>query len=260
MRFPTEESERLRQQAILTREIDKRYLSKFVTNSNVHCLDLGCGPGIQTLLISEAATCGTVTGVDISEDMLKIAREVALAVGRKNVEFVRGDVCDLKFENNNFDFAFSRLLFQHLKNPQESLGEMHRVLKPQGRIVIIETDGSWQIRPKSEVFYQMFLTYEQWIGERKGDRKIGLKIGEMLKAADFENVTVEKEMFDFDKAEFDQVVLNIFPPIREQMIASRVISEQQFDENMRELANFAAEKLEVLSLPLYYWTATKPAC
>jgi len=258
MQFPTEESERLRQQALMTQNVDKRYLSEIVT-PNMHCLDVGCGPGLQTLLIGEIAKRGDVVGVDLNENLLEIARKVAKAVKRRNVEFVQGDASKLRYENSIFDFAFSRLLFQHLEDSQQVLEEMHRILKPKGRVMIIETDGTWEINPNSEVFDEMFLAYEQWIGAKGGNRKIGLKIGELLSRTHFENISRAKERFGFDRGFFKNVVLAIFPPIREQMIKDGVISQRNFDDNMRELENFAVSELESLYLPVYYWTAIKPS-
>jgi hypothetical protein len=135
---------------------------------------------------------------------------------------------------------------------------MYRVLKPKGQVMIIETDGTWEISPNSKAFDEMFLVYEQWIGTKGGNRKIGLEIGQLLSQTHFENISTTKEKFGFDREFFKNVVLAIFPPIRQQMIKDGVISQQNFDDNTSKLKSFADSKLEFLYLPLYYSIGTKP--
>ncbi len=101
-------------------------------------LDVGTGPGIMALLL--AGLGHTVTGVDISAEMLAIARENAVRTGFP-VSFIHSDAEELPFADESFDAVINRHLLWTLLEPEKALAEWKRVLKPQGKLVII--DGNW---------------------------------------------------------------------------------------------------------------------
>ncbi|PWU10428.1 MAG: hypothetical protein C5B51_04310 [Terriglobia bacterium] len=99
---------------------------------DLRMLEIGCGVGRMTRMLSRIF--GRVTGVDISEEMIRQARENTSDL--QNVELVLGDGCTLAgIESNSYDFAFSFIVFQHI--PAYSVmssycREVYRVLKPGG--------------------------------------------------------------------------------------------------------------------------------
>lgn len=92
-------------------------------------LDAGCGTGrlIDKLLASGA----NVAAIDISPEMLRIAKKKF-----QNVKFVEGDVENLPFEDECFDIVIASFLIVHLKNPQKFFDEAYRVLKPGGIFIV----------------------------------------------------------------------------------------------------------------------------
>jgi ubiquinone/menaquinone biosynthesis C-methylase UbiE len=100
-------------------------------------LDLGMGPGEPAMTIARAVEVqGHVTGVDLSENMVSIARRVATARGLKNVDFQAMDCASLTFPAAKFDAVTSSFGFQIFTQPEKVAQEARRVLKPQGRIGI----------------------------------------------------------------------------------------------------------------------------
>ena len=98
-------------------------------------LDVGSGPGHQVLEMSPmVGPFGRVDGVDISESMLRVAR--ARCEGSSNVEFHEADALHLPFPNATFDAVMSSMVFEYLPDVPGALGEVHRVLKPGGRVAI----------------------------------------------------------------------------------------------------------------------------
>ncbi|MGB9905704.1 MAG: class I SAM-dependent methyltransferase, partial [Desulfotomaculales bacterium] len=79
------------------------------------------------------------TGVDISSEMLEIAKEKAQKLKKSTgkVSFVYGDAEKLPFPDNSFDMVVNRHLFWTLPDPERALKEWQRVLKPGGKILII---------------------------------------------------------------------------------------------------------------------------
>ena len=107
-------------------------------NEKLDVLDVGCGTGVITLLLAELGH--NVTGLDMSEGMLEKAKEKANNFNL-TVEFKLGDAEDPPFEDELFDVVINRHLLWTLPDPEKAISEWERVLKPGGRIVII--DGGW---------------------------------------------------------------------------------------------------------------------
>ena len=126
-------------------------------------LDVACGTGDFSM---EALKHGVqrVIGVDISENMLNVAREKMQARGLSDrLEFVNGDCEHLPFKNDEFDavtVAFGVRNFEHL---EKGLAEMFRVVKPGGHVVILEFS-----RPARFPIKQLYNFYFRYLLPRIG--------------------------------------------------------------------------------------------
>ena len=107
-------------------------------NEKLDILDVGCGTGVISLLLAELEH--SVTGIDLSEGMLEKAKEKA-RIFNLPVEFKNGDAENLPFEDEAFDVVTNRHLLWALPNPEKAISEWKRVLKPGGKVIIV--DGSW---------------------------------------------------------------------------------------------------------------------
>jgi ubiquinone/menaquinone biosynthesis C-methylase UbiE len=109
-----------------------------------HVLDVGCGPGFLAAdMLPEVAPGGTVVGVDISASMLAMARDrLARAVIDGRASFVEGDATALPFDSNQFDAVASTQVIEYLDEPAAGIAEIYRVLRPGGRVVLLDTDWS----------------------------------------------------------------------------------------------------------------------
>lgn len=103
-------------------------------------LDIGCGPGLFTLLLHDMGL--NVTSADYSPEMLHRAEEnCALAGFRANT--VRADAQNLPFADGSFDFVCSRNLVWNLEHPHRAYAEWLRVLRPGG--VLFVADGNYYL-------------------------------------------------------------------------------------------------------------------
>ena len=102
-------------------------------------LDIGTGTGQFAFYLARQGYA--VTGVDISEKMIAWARNRATQ-SSLDIDFHTGDAEHLDFADNSFDIVVSRNLLWTLPNPDQAIQEWHRVLKPEGRIIL--SDGFWQ--------------------------------------------------------------------------------------------------------------------
>jgi len=99
-------------------------------------LEVAPGPGYFAI---ELAKLGDyrIAGLDISETFVDIARANAVAANVR-VDFRQGNVSAMRFPGSRFDFILCRAAFKNFSQPAEALAEMHRVLKPDGRALIID--------------------------------------------------------------------------------------------------------------------------
>jgi SAM-dependent methyltransferase len=105
-------------------------------------LDVGCGPATDTLpLARRVAPGGRVVGVDHDPEMVAEAERRAASAGHGGeVEHRLADACALPFAEGAFDAARCERLFLHLTEPERALAEMVRVVRPGGRVVVLDTD------------------------------------------------------------------------------------------------------------------------
>ena len=107
--------------------------------SGEKALDIGCGPGLTTLALAQATgASGEVSGVDIAEPMLAIARN--RCAGYANVRFTAADVTALPYEDDSFDIALATQVYEYVEQVDQALKELARVVKPGGRVLIVDTD------------------------------------------------------------------------------------------------------------------------
>jgi ubiquinone/menaquinone biosynthesis C-methylase UbiE len=106
-------------------------------------LEVAPGPGYLSVALAKLGTY-RITGVDISQSFIRMASEYAKREGVV-VHFIHGSASDVPLEDGFFDLIVCRAAFKNFSEPLKALNEMHRVLKPGGRAVIIDLckDTSW---------------------------------------------------------------------------------------------------------------------
>jgi len=117
-------------------QIENFVLQNIPLNNDSEILECGCGSGNSSLRI--ASLVKKITLLDSSNNALKCARKLADYYGVKNVELIKGDVFDMSFKNNRFDFCWNIGLIEHydFEQAKEVVKEMLRVTKSSGWIFI----------------------------------------------------------------------------------------------------------------------------
>jgi len=114
-------------------------LEALALRAGEHVLDVGCGTGLLVHGMSTTVgSQGRIVGVDFSEDMLELARNRCHEID--NIELQQGSITQLPFEDNSFDAVSCIQTLLYVAEVKTALSELYRVLKPGGRVAIIETD------------------------------------------------------------------------------------------------------------------------
>ncbi|MEP6534629.1 MAG: metalloregulator ArsR/SmtB family transcription factor [Bryobacteraceae bacterium] len=137
--------------------------------------DLGAGEGTIALLLAQRAA--RVIAVDSSPKMVEYGSGVAQSNGVKNLEYRLGDLEELPIKNGKVDLALLHQSLHHAMHPQKAITEAHRILRPGGRIVILDLvkHGFEEAR---DLYADVWLGFSQ------------IELMEMLRAAQFEDIEV----------------------------------------------------------------------
>lgn len=102
-------------------------------------VDVGCGPGYLIALMAARMPHLHIIGVDIAEEMGKVAAQnLSPLVRSQQVELRQGDVQKLPFADNAVDFVVSTLSLHEWSEPEAALREIHRILKPGGQLLLLD--------------------------------------------------------------------------------------------------------------------------
>lgn len=114
-------------------------------------LDLAAGTGASSATLAKGGA--EVVACDLSEGMIEVGRE-----RHPEIEFVHGNAMDLDFEDGSFDAVTISWGLRNIPDPQLALREMARVVRPRGRLVVLEFST-----PPSRVFRSMYNVYQSTV-------------------------------------------------------------------------------------------------
>lgn len=122
------------------------------TTDPIRILDLGCGTGLELPLVFQRAPNATVTGIDLSAEMLaRLRSRFTASTNPSNLLLVQGSYLDLPLGEEQYDVALSVMSLHHLlPDPKRILyRKIHRALVPGGYYV----EGEWIVSPEEEAAY-----------------------------------------------------------------------------------------------------------
>ncbi|MGX9133829.1 demethylmenaquinone methyltransferase [Rummeliibacillus sp. JY-2-4R] len=119
----------------------KDTMKRMAVKPGSKALDVCCGTADWTIALAEAVgDNGHVTGLDFSQNMLNVGIEKTKAI--KQVDLIQGNAMELPFPDNTFDYVTIGFGLRNVPDYMQVLREMHRVVKPGGKVVCLETSQS----------------------------------------------------------------------------------------------------------------------
>jgi len=159
-------------------------------------LDLGSGGGIDVLLSAKrVGPTGRVYGLDMTDDMLALARENQRKAGATNVEFLKGSIESIPLPDNAVDVIISNCVINLSADKDAVLREAFRVLKPGGRFAVSD------VVVQGEVPAEVRRSMELWVGCIAGALKDDEYMTKLTRAG-FQEATVEPwRVYRFEDAQ-----------------------------------------------------------
>jgi SAM-dependent methyltransferase len=148
-------------------------------------LDLGSGGGIDVLLSAKrVGPTGKAYGLDMTDDMLALARENQRKAGATNVEFLKGEIEKIPLPENSVDVVISNCVINLSADKSRVLHEAYRVLRPGGRFAVSD------VVVRGEVPADVRRNVEMWVGCVAGALDES-EYRRKLAAAGFEEIEIE---------------------------------------------------------------------
>ncbi len=148
-------------------------------------LDLGSGGGIDVLLSAKrVGPTGKAYGLDMTDEMLALARRNAAEAGATNVEFLKGDIERIPLPDESVDVIISNCVINLAADKRQVLREAFRVLKPGGRFAVSD------VVVRGEIPAEVRRSMELWVGCVAGALEVG-EFESLLREVGFEDPSLE---------------------------------------------------------------------
>jgi arsenite methyltransferase len=220
-------------------------------------LDLGSGPGFLACeLAQEVGATGRIVAVDISADMNAIASKRIAAAGLDGtVEILEGDATALMIAKATFDAAVSMQVFEYLADPDAALRQLVRVLRPEGRLVIVDTDWDSLVWAATDRGRAARIA-AAW-NEHLADPYFPRSLAPRLRAAGFE--VGEIRIVPILNTAYDPTAFsyNIAPLIAAFVPGRGAVSEDEATEWLNDLAELQKQGRYFFSVNRYLFAASR---
>lgn len=221
---------RLNRQASIATELEFQYLSRAGLRPGSRIMDLGCGSGAVTAAIVDRFQPRRTVAADVNDLSFKLASQRLQSLPDTSVHQI--NIYDAQLPHlGEFDFIYSRLLFQHLSEPMLGLMNARKCLAPGGRICICDIDDDWlKVVPEVDALTSFLARVGQSQSDRGGDRSVGSRLSGYLRTAGYTDIRSEVMLLSTDLISKDAFFDLMFGYKRE------VVPSEQLAQAKHELA------------------------
>lgn len=225
------EIERLRQQALLGWNREARALQMFGLRDGMSVLDVGSGPGFVTGQLLELVPNGSVTGLEVDPVMIERAENFLGDRIGDRLYIVNGSLMNSGLPEASYDFAYARLVFQHLPDPVAAASAIGRLLKPGGKFVILDIDDRLHLfdpedSPEVKAIGDRLLEEHT---QKGGNRHIGRLLLRILRQAGFVNPSLELIAIHSDEYGIETMAPSAGFDANRALLEEGKITEHEYD-------------------------------
>ncbi len=232
-------------------------LQALALQASERVVDVGSGPGLLAAeMAAQVGPAGQVIGLDLSDSMLALSaeRRAESATG-KCLRFLKADAARLPFADSMFDVGVSTQVYEYVPDVPTALAELYRVLRPGGRVVILDTDWDsivWAAGDQG----RMQRMLQAWI-DRFADPHLPRSLPWQLQRAGFE--VKRREVLVLFNPEYDPDTYSV---ANGQIMADFAVTQgriqpEEAEAWLRDLQRLGSEGRYFFSLNRYLFLATK---
>ncbi|MDV4151638.1 class I SAM-dependent methyltransferase [Clostridium sp. AL.422] len=187
------EIKRLEKQANLGSDREVRMLRNLGVADDSIILEVGSGPGFYSKILLDNFSNSEVILLDVDETLLNYANNMLSEDYKERVTFIQDDIMNSSMPDDYFDIIIARFIFQHLSDSIAALKEIYRILKPGGKLIIIDVDSElWGLTyPKNDLIKNLNSNLAKYQASLNGNRDIGRRLLTLLKLLKFKNLNIE---------------------------------------------------------------------
>ena len=213
-----------------------------------HLLEVGVGVGAQSEILLRRFPQIKITGIDQSETQLQAARSflASKAYADNRYELKQMDATNMDFESLSFDAAFICWVLEHVPSPERVLSEVRRVLKKGAKVFITEVmNHSFFLEPYSPNVWKYWMAMNDYQHEQTGDPFVGAKLGNLLLAQGYQDISTQVKTWHFDNRQPEQrkryieFWTQILLSAKDQLLKAKYIDQEilvQAQEELRQVA------------------------
>jgi ubiquinone/menaquinone biosynthesis C-methylase UbiE len=232
-------------------------LQALALQAGEHVVDVGSGPGLLAAeMAAQVGPTGQVIGLDLSDSMLALSRQRHADLATSDcLSFLKADAVRLPFVDSTFDVAVSTQVYEYVPDVPAALAELYRVLRPGGRVLILDTDWDsivWAADDQA----RMQRMLEAWI-DRFADPHLPRSLSWQLQRAGFR--VERREVLVLFNPEYDPDTYSVANGhiMADFVVAQGRIQREQAEAWMRDLQRLGSQGRYFFSLNRYLFLATK---
>jgi ubiquinone/menaquinone biosynthesis C-methylase UbiE len=231
-----------------------RTLDALALQAGEQVLDAGCGTGLllEQMAISVGDN-GRAVGVDYSPDMLDMARHRCQGLG--NVELQQGSVEQLDFESDSFDVVSCTQTLLYVEQVETALEEIHRVLKPHGRVAILETDWRGVVfNSLDESMTRRILT--AW-DDAVESPNLPVRLGKLLRELNFSAIRVKAIPILNSSDNGNNFSSGMLKGFAKNAVKHNAITQQESDQWQQQVQELVQQNAYFFCVNRFLFTAVK---
>ncbi len=186
------EMKRLDSQIDLFWQKERIFYEKFNMGDHLHIIDLGCGTGHLIQKLSQEYPLSKFTGVE--QDSLLVQAAISRLQNNGSIkQIINSSIEQFDPQSEKFDIAIIRLVLEHVPDPLLVLNKIRSILKPEGRIIVIDNDFEYHLStfPHIEELKDLYKAYRKSRIQDGGDPCIGRRLPALLKQAGFSQIDLD---------------------------------------------------------------------
>ncbi len=229
------------------------FLQKIPFKNGMQGLDLGCGTGEVTIhLKALVGAKGEMTGLDLDTTRINIAKDKAVQKNAGDIQFYHQDILEWK-ETQCYDFVYSRLFLNHLREPQAMLSQIYSSLKTGGFAMIEDLDiSNYNCFPSCYAFDRYVELYTEIKQQQGADASIGNKLYTLFQQTNFKNINIQLVPPTFLNNRGRNIASLTLENIASSLLEQQLTTPTELQALLFELKSFEDQKHSLISLPAIY--------